>query len=229
MTDTTHGEDTTDEQAAADAGDTVRRPRWDCLANWTEAEREYWWMGPFDGGIPGLVRRIRRILDVSQRGLAARLKVSQSVIARWETGRTSPNAEVLMDLLRIAKLKMSVTDEETGEEVAPMRTDGVLKHGGARFPAHVDLTVRGWWVPRDLRRGTSIEWFRCVDRSRAKRDPGVTFRVSPFRKAQERLTWGTPDDHPALHQQVAEAIYQDQVREGDRWEARELAVRRRWV
>jgi hypothetical protein len=67
---------------------------WDCLANWTQAERDYWFMGPFDGGTPGMVRRIRRILDVSQRGLAAILEVSQSVVARWETGRTSPRASV---------------------------------------------------------------------------------------------------------------------------------------
>ena len=75
------------------AGESSGRP-WDCMANWTQAERDYWFMGPFDGGIPGLVRRIRRILDVSQRGLAALLGVSQSVVARWETGRTSPRMSV---------------------------------------------------------------------------------------------------------------------------------------
>ncbi|WP_191280514.1 helix-turn-helix domain-containing protein, partial [Nocardioides flavus (ex Wang et al. 2016)] len=62
----------------------------DAMVNWSPAEREWWWMGPFAGQVPGLVRRVRRILDVSQRGLAALLGVSQSVVARWETGRTSP-------------------------------------------------------------------------------------------------------------------------------------------
>ena len=38
---------------------------------WTEDEIGWYLMGPFDGKIPGLVRRVRRILDVSQRGLAA--------------------------------------------------------------------------------------------------------------------------------------------------------------
>ena len=70
----------------------IDRSTWDSMANWTQAERDYWFMGPFDGGLPGMIRRIRRILDVSQRGLAALLKVSQSVVARWETGRTSPRA-----------------------------------------------------------------------------------------------------------------------------------------
>ena len=60
----------------------------------TQAELEWLAMGPLDGGIPGLVRRVRRILDVSQRGLAALLGVSQSVVARWETGRTSPRSSV---------------------------------------------------------------------------------------------------------------------------------------
>ena len=73
---------------------------WDSMANWTQAERDYWFMGPFDGGIPGMVRRVRRILDVSQRGLAALLDVSQSVVARWETGRTSPRMSVVERLLR---------------------------------------------------------------------------------------------------------------------------------
>ena len=75
------------------------------MANWTQAERDYWFMGPFDGGIPGMVRRIRRILDVSQRGLAALLDVSQSVVARWETGRTSPRMSVVERLLRMARLR----------------------------------------------------------------------------------------------------------------------------
>ena len=66
---------------------------------WTEDEIGWYLMGPFDGKIPGLVRRVRRILDVSQRGLAALLEVSQSVVARWETGRVSPRASVLHALL----------------------------------------------------------------------------------------------------------------------------------
>ena len=39
-------------------------------ADLTEEELLWLHMGPFDGGLAGLVRRIRRILDVSQRGLA---------------------------------------------------------------------------------------------------------------------------------------------------------------
>ena len=77
---------------------------WQQMDGWSAEEVEWYAMGPFDGGIPGTVRRVRRILDVSQRGLAAIIGVSQSVVARWETGRTSPRASVLQQLLRLAGL-----------------------------------------------------------------------------------------------------------------------------
>ncbi len=108
---------------------------------WTEDEIGWYLMGPFDGKIPGLVRRVRRILDVSQRGLAAILQVSQSVVARWETGRVSPRASVLHALLRMAGLTVEIHDED-GAEVAPMRDDGARDRRGRRYPAHVDLTVQ---------------------------------------------------------------------------------------
>jgi hypothetical protein len=42
----------------------VLEPVWDAMVNWSQAEREWWFMGPFAGQVPGLVRRVRRILDV---------------------------------------------------------------------------------------------------------------------------------------------------------------------
>ena len=173
------------------------------MANWTQAERDYWFMGPFDGGIPGMVRRIRRILDVSQRGLAALLGVSQSVVARWETGRTSPRMSVVERLLRMARLRMSFHDEDTGERG---RADACRRRAhpwrepvpGARRPE-----ATGWWVPRHLRAMTSVEAFAARDRSRRVGDPAIRCRLAPFRKLIERQIHGTPDDHPAVHQLVA--------------------------
>ncbi|RYC12975.1 helix-turn-helix domain-containing protein [Nocardioides zhouii] len=209
----------TDEQVAREATASEVSP-WDSMVNWTQEERDYWFMGPFDGGIPGMVRRIRRILDVSQRGLAALLDVSQSVVARWETGRTSPRMSVVQRLLRMARVGMTFHDEETGEPVGPMRADGATTHAGSRYPAHADLRVAGWWVPRRLRNMTSIEAFRWWDRSMRVGDPAMRYRRSPFWKQLERELYGTPDDHPALHQFVAEMRYIDERRE-DRNRARQ--------
>lgn len=186
---------------------------WDCLATRTEAEREWWWMGPFGGGVPGLVRRVRRILDVSQRGLAELLDVSQSAVARWENGRTSPRVAVLETMLRLARVKVTLQDEDTGKQVRPMRADGARKHGGSRFPAHTDLRATGWWVPRALRRMTSVEYFVQRDRSRKDRDPYICYRLSPHGKRIERAIYGIPDDHPAVHQLAAEAEHLDELRE----------------
>ena len=209
-----------DEQAAQEAERlAIERSKVDCLANWTQAERDYWFMGPFHGGIPGMVRRVRRILDVSQRGLAALLDVSQSVVARWETGRTSPRMSVVERLLRMARIRMRFVDEDTGEAVGPMRADGARTHGGSRYPAHADLRATGWWVPRRLRSMTSVEAFAWRDRSRRVGDPAIRYQRSRFWKRVERELRGIPDDHPAVHQFVAEVRYLDERRE-DRFRAR---------
>ena len=117
-------------------------------ADLTEEELLWLHMGPFDGGLAGLIRRIRRILDVSQRGLAELLGVSQSAVARWETERTSPRVSVLQQMLSLAGVAVALHEEESGESVEPMRADGARQRNGNRYPAHVDLRVTGWWVPR---------------------------------------------------------------------------------
>ena len=199
------------------------RATWDSLAGWTHAEREVWLLGPFAGATPGMVRRFRRILDVSQRGLAELLGVSQSVVARWETGRTSPRMSVVERLLGMAGVGMRFHDEGTGEPVGPMRDDGARSHAGSRFPAHTDLTATSWWVPRRLRSMSSIEAFEWQARSRRGGDPAIRYQVSPFRKEMQRWLRGTPDDHPALHQLVAEVRHVDDCREDRR---RSMRVRR---
>ena len=179
----------------------------------TEEERDWMLMGPFDGGVPGLVRRVRRILDVSQRGLAAILDVSQSVVARWETGRTSPRASVVQHLLRLARIRIALHDEDSGTQVEPMRADGARNRGGRRYPAHVDLRVTGWWVPRADRRMTTIGYFVNLRKSREACVPAVHYRTSRSGKRIERMLYGMPIDHPANHQLRAEAQHLDDVRE----------------
>ncbi len=184
---------------------------------WTEQEVEWYLMGPFDGKIPGLIRRVRRILDVSQRGLAALLEVSQSVVARWETGRVSPRASVLHALLRMARLTVEIQDE-AGDEIGPMRDDGARDRGGRRFPAHVDLTVRGWWVPRGA--ASTAFYDLWIQRSRTRNVPLVRFRTCPWRRMVERRLFGKPDDHPSLRQLGAEARHLDDLKADRRQRAR---------
>jgi transcriptional regulator with XRE-family HTH domain len=182
------------------------------VEGWTQDEIAHYLMGPFDGGIPGLVRRIRRILDVSQRGLAAILGVSQSVVARWETRRTSPRTDVLLRMLKLARLRVGFHDVDTGEAVEPMRDDGDRDRADRRYPAHVDLTVTDWWHPRGLQSTTEVPLWRA--RSRRTETPKVTFHTSL--RHVHRLLRGTPVDHPARHQHVAEAHHLDEVREARR-------------
>jgi HTH-type transcriptional regulator/antitoxin HipB len=200
--------------------------RWDleARASWTQEEWDWFCMGPFDGEIPGLVRRVRRILDVSQRGLAALLEVSQSVVARWETGRTSPRARVVQHLLSMAGLRARVHDEETGEEVVPMRNDGCRDRRGRRHPAHVDLRVIGWWWPRGTE--STADQLLWQQRSRARRDPFIRYRTDRHNRRLERWLFGTPDDHPSIRQLAAEAEHLDELREQRREELRERARRR---
>lgn len=191
---------------------TITRTRVDPqeMEDWTEAELEYYLLGPFDGEVPGLVRRIRRILDVSQRGLAAILGISQSQVARWETRRTSPRADVLAELLRLAKLRVSLHDEETGEAVEPMRDDGARDRARRRFPAHVDLEVTGWWTPRDsMMTGQCLRW---QARSRRWQVPYVRYHHRWWKQVFRTLR-GTPVDHPSKQQLIAEAFHLDEVRE----------------
>lgn len=182
-------------------------------ADLTEEELQWLHMGPFDGGLAGLIRRIRRILDVSQRGLAALLDVSQSVVARWETERTSPRVSVLQKMLRLAGIAVALHEEDSGESVEPMRADGARQRNGSRYPAHVDLRVTGWWVPRAARRMTTVDYFTSRDRSRREGVPAVHFRTCPRMKRIERMILGTPVDHPALHQLRAEAEHLDDERQ----------------
>lgn len=188
----------------------VQRVDPEAMSEWTDAEVDAYLLGPHDGGVPGLVRRVRRILDVSQRGLAAILGVSQSRVARWETARTSPRADVVVEMLRLARVRVRLLDEETGAEVEPMRDDGARDRGRRRYPAHVDLEVTGWWVPRDaMTTGLEARWRA---RSRRWQVPRVRYHHAPWRRVLRRVR-GTPVDHPARPQLVAEAIHLDEVRE----------------
>ncbi|WP_232827222.1 helix-turn-helix domain-containing protein [Jiangella endophytica] len=102
--------------------------------------------------LPGIVRRVRRVADLSQRELAARIGVSHSTISRLETGRLVPSVATLLRILGVAELMLVVTDAD-GHVIEPMRMWDEVRDGGDKtFPAHLDLILDpaagDWWASR---------------------------------------------------------------------------------
>jgi transcriptional regulator with XRE-family HTH domain len=141
---------------------------------------------------PGLVRRVRRAADLSQRDLARCLGVSQSTVARWETGESSPTLRAVEQMLALSGLRLEMTDAG-GAPVAPMREDAARDRAGRRFPAHVDLHAFGWWVPRGL--DLSVEGIVARRRAAQQRIPSIRYDRGAWRGTMRRLL-GTPEDHP---------------------------------
>lgn len=65
--------------------------------------------------VPELLREARRARGWSQSQLAAAAGLSQSVIARWESGRVSPRLDSLVKLIEAAgfKLQIDLVDESS--------------------------------------------------------------------------------------------------------------------
>ena len=74
--------------------------------------------------VPGLIRRARRLADLSQRELAGALDVAPSAVARWETGQADPGVGRFQRLLALAQLELAVTDGDdwlTGADILHQR------------------------------------------------------------------------------------------------------------
>lgn len=100
--------------------------------------------------IPGLVRKVRRIADLSQRQLADRAKVSRATVARAESGALMPSLPLLLRLLAVAGLGLVVTDRQ-GQVIRPMALWDDTRDGADRhYPAHLDLILDPrageWWA-----------------------------------------------------------------------------------
>ena len=159
--------------------------------------------------VPGLVRKVRRLADLSQRELARAARVSASTIARIESGALAPSLDTLLRLLAAARLVLVVTDGR-GRVVQPMRLWDDTRDGADRqFPAHLDLILdpRGgdWWADvyglarppetfhrdrdwRDARRRRS-QWEVRVKRFRHVPPPPDPERDPDWR----HRTWSWPD------------------------------------
>jgi len=100
--------------------------------------------------IVGLVRRARRMADLSQRELARRVRSSPSTVGRVESGELVPTVALFDRILHAAGLYLVVVDDR-GHVVLPMRDREDLRDGaGRRYPAHLDTIVDPrpgeWWA-----------------------------------------------------------------------------------
>jgi transcriptional regulator with XRE-family HTH domain len=134
-----------------------------------------------DDVLPGWLRRIRRVADLSQRDLARVTGVSSGTIAAAEAGTRGLDARTLARLAAVAGLRLALLDGR-GREVAPMDAAAVRDGGGRSFPAHLDTRHgdEGWWHGRHRYDRDPVTY--TFDRDRRYRD-------------QRRARHGTPDDH----------------------------------
>ena len=115
-----------------------------------EREAELPKRGPYP--VPGLLRRARRLADLSQRELARLAGVSHSTVGRMESGAIVPVLPSLQRMLAAAGLWLVVVDNE-GRVVTPMRdVDDIRNGGGSFYPAHLDVILDprhgDWWGDR---------------------------------------------------------------------------------
>ena len=108
--------------------------------------------GPAFFPYAGLVRRARRIADMSQREMAKEVGISQATINRIERNALVPSLRVLFRIFDVAGLSLVVV-ESTGEVVLPMVdwTDA-LDGAERRYPSHLDTIIDPqlgeWWGDR---------------------------------------------------------------------------------
>lgn len=137
-----------------------------------------------------LVARARRLADLSQRDLAARIGVSSGAIARLEAGTGHPSLPLLAAILTAARLPLRIVgDDDT--VVGPFPATAVRDNGGRRFPAHLDVAPPDevpFWATRGPRydRAAPRGWYQ----QRQERDRLFSLKSSGSR----------PVDHPTQEQ-----------------------------
>lgn len=152
------------------------------------------------GDVAGLIRRVRRLAKLSQRDLAQELGVSQSAVAKWETGRTTPGARMMVRVLELAELELAAVRRD-GERVRPMREGAARDAAGRRYPAHTYVWAQGWWAPEG---SETTSWYSAIlARSEDLDLPRV--RYSTWWQLGRRPTLADVADHPTWEELVAEA------------------------
>lgn len=150
--------------------------------------------------VAGLIRRVRRLAKWSQRELAHELGVSQSAVAKWETGRTCPSARMLARVLGLAQASLAGVSA-SGDRLRPMKVAAARDAADRRYPAHAYVWAEGWWVPEGAE--TTAWYSQILCRSRELELPRV--RYSRYWQLSRRPALADLDDHPSWPELVAEA------------------------
>ena len=131
--------------------------------------------------LPGLLRRVRRIADLSQRELAVAVGISPSAVGSAESGARDLPLSVVARIAEVGALRLALVDAE-GREIDGMAENSVRDAAGRRLPAHLDPRYGDdrWWHGPDRKYRTQPSY--TFDRSRDVRD-------------LDRERAGTPDDH----------------------------------
>ena len=91
--------------------------------------------------IAGLLRRARRMSDMSQRQMARFAKTSPATVGKVETGALVPSLDLFTRLLGAAGLYLVVADPD-GRVVLPMEVwDETLDGADRRYPSHLDTIL----------------------------------------------------------------------------------------
>ena len=98
----------------------------------------------------GLVRRARRIADLSQREIANASGVSQALVSRIEAGTVIPSLAAMSRIVRPARLWLAVIGDD-GLLVQPMEDWDDMRDGAERrYPSHLDTILDPepgeWWA-----------------------------------------------------------------------------------
>ncbi len=131
----------------------------------------------------GMLRRIRRAADLSQRELAARIGISKSAVAAAESGRAGVDVRALARAAELAGMRLVLVDAE-GREVVGMDPDAVRDRGGRLFPAHLDT-----------RYGDEEWWYACQSHGHDREQPWYTFDRARWLRDWYRARDGVPEDH----------------------------------
>ena len=166
--------------------------------------------------VPGLLRRVRRLADMSQRELARAAGMSAAAVGRAEAGGDLRVGQ-LVRIAALAGLRLALVDHR-GTEVTPMRADAVRDAARRSFPAHLDT------------RHGDEDWWGGPHRPRL-RPPRHTFdRDRDLRDARRRASAVPDDDHtPQDSDSLADRAAARRVQAAHRADERRAEAHRVWV